>query len=116
MTRFWPGPLTFLLPKKESVPEAVTCGQPTVAIRMPSHPIARELIRLSGVPVAAPSANMSGRPSPTTAQHVFGDMDGRIPCIVDGGSCAVGLESTVIDLNRRYVTIIPAKRHFDSSL
>jgi L-threonylcarbamoyladenylate synthase len=102
MTKFWPGPLTFLLPKSDKVPESVTCGQPTVAVRMPSHPVARELIRLSGVPIAAPSANLSGRPSPTSAEHVLTDLGGRIPCIIDGGSCAVGLESTVVDLNRKY--------------
>jgi L-threonylcarbamoyladenylate synthase len=102
MDAFWPGPLTLLLPKKSVVPEEVTCGQPTVAIRMPSHPIAVKLIHLSQKPIAAPSANLSGRPSPTTAQHVFDDLNGRVQCILDGGACEVGLESTVVDVNRRY--------------
>ena len=102
MDEFWPGALTLLLPKKSVVPEEVTCGQPTVAIRMPSHPIAHKLIHLSQRPIAAPSANLSGRPSPTTAQHVLTDLQGRLHCILDGGSCDVGLESTVVDVNRRY--------------
>lgn len=102
MDAFWPGPLTLLLPKQSVVPEAVTCGQPTVAIRMPSHPVAHKLIHLANRPIAAPSANLSGRPSPTTAQHVFTDLNGRLPCILDGGACDVGLESTVVDVNRRY--------------
>lgn len=102
MDAFWPGALTLLLPKKSIVPETVTCGQPTVAIRMPSHPIAHKLIHLSQRPIAAPSANLSGRPSPTTAQHVLHDLDGRLECILDGGACEVGLESTVVDVNRRY--------------
>lgn len=102
MDTFWPGPLTLLLPKKPVVPESVTCGQPTVAIRMPSHPIAHKLIHLSQRPIAAPSANLSGRPSPTRADHVLHDLNGRLHCILDGGSCDVGLESTVVDVNRRY--------------
>lgn len=93
---FWPGPLTMVLPKRDCIPEVTSGGLSTVGIRMPSHPAARELIRLSGCPVAAPSANRSGRPSPTTAGHVLEDMDGRIAGIVDGGSCEVGVESTVI--------------------
>lgn len=100
MDAFWPGPLTLLLPKQSVVPEAVTCGQPTVAIRMPSHPVAHKLIHLAQRPIAAPSANLSGRPSPTTAQHVFTDLNGRLQCILDGGACDVGLESTVVDVNR----------------
>lgn len=95
---FWPGPLTMLFPKKSTIPDVVTAGLPTVAIRMPSHPIASALLKTAGLPVAAPSANRSGRPSPTTAQHVLDDMNGRIPLIIDGGSCDVGLESTVLDL------------------
>jgi len=98
MEAFWPGPLTVVLPKKPGVPGEVTAGLETVAVRMPDHPVARELIRLAGVPVAAPSANRSGRPSPTTAQHVRNDLEGRIDVIVDGGACRVGLESTVLDL------------------
>eukprot|EP01102_Stenamoeba_stenopodia_P021556 TRINITY_DN8722_c0_g1_i1.p1 TRINITY_DN8722_c0_g1~~TRINITY_DN8722_c0_g1_i1.p1 ORF type:complete len:419 (+),score=71.35 TRINITY_DN8722_c0_g1_i1:253-1509(+) len=98
ISKFWPGPLTILFRKSELVPKAVTAGQPTVAIRMPSHPIARRLIELAGVPVAAPSANLSGRPSPTCASHVYSDLAGRIPCIVDGGPTTFGVESTVVDL------------------
>jgi len=101
--RFWPGPLTLLLPKNSNVPAEVTCGQPTIAVRMPSHPIALRLISLSNVPIAAPSANLSGRPSPTSAQHVVHDLTGRCPCIIDGGDCDVGLESTVVDLERRII-------------
>lgn len=95
---FWPGPLTLLFPRKPSVPDVVTAGLPTVAIRMPSHPVARDLLKTSGIPVAAPSANSSGRPSPTTARHVWEDMKGKIPLILDGGPCEIGLESTVVDL------------------
>lgn len=98
MERFWPGPLTLVLPKLPAVPDAVTGGLPTVAVRMPDHPIALALIRAAGVPVAAPSANVSGRPSPTSADHVVEDMAGRIPMIIDGGETGVGLESTVLDL------------------
>lgn len=95
---FWPGPLTLLCIKKPAVPDEVTAGLPTVAVRMPSHPVARELLRTCSLPIAAPSANRSGRPSPTTALHVLEDMKGRIPMIIDGGMCDVGLESTVLDL------------------
>ena len=98
MDAFWPGPLTLIMPRKDAVPNAVTAGLDTVAVRMPSHPVALALLRACGVPVAAPSANRSGKPSPTTARHVFDDMDGRIPLIIDGGSCDVGLESTVLDV------------------
>ncbi|NLF27119.1 MAG: threonylcarbamoyl-AMP synthase [Clostridiales bacterium] len=98
MDAHWPGPLTLIFPKSALVPDRATAGLPTVAVRMPSHPVARRLIRLAGVPVAAPSANRSGRPSPTTAADVLEDMDGRIPLILDGGPCEVGLESTVVDL------------------
>jgi len=100
MDKFWPGPLTILFNKLPHIPDTVTCGQPTVAVRMPSHPIAKRLIELSGLPIAAPSANLSGRPSPTTANHVFQDLKGRIKCIIDGGGCQVGVESTVIDVIR----------------
>ena len=95
---FWPGPLTIILPKGDCIPDAVTCGLDTVAVRMPSHPIARAIIRAAGIPLAAPSANLSGKPSPTTASHVLHDMDGRIDLIVDGGDCSVGVESTVVTL------------------
>ena len=98
MDAFWPGPLTMLFPRKPAVPDVVTAGLPTVAIRMPSHPAAAALLKRCDLPIAAPSANRSGRPSPTTAAHVMEDMDGIIPLIVDGGSCEVGLESTVLDL------------------
>lgn len=95
---YWPGPLTMILPKADCIPDAVSCGLATVAIRMPSHPIARAIIRAAGVPLAAPSANTSGKPSPTTAQHVLRDMDGKIDMIVDGGQSDVGVESTVVTL------------------
>lgn len=95
---FWPGPLTMIFYKKECVPYGTTGGLDTVAVRMPSDEIARELIRQGGGYVAAPSANRSGRPSPTTAQHVYEDMEGRIPLILDGGEVEIGLESTIIDL------------------
>ncbi len=96
--RFMPGPLTVILPKKACVPDSVTGGLSTVAVRCPSHPVARALIRAAGVPVAAPSANRSGAPSPTSAEHVRRDMDGRIDMIIDGGPSEIGLESTVISL------------------
>ena len=93
---FWPGPLTMVLPKQDCIPEVTSGGLSTVGIRMPSHPVARALIRESGCPIAAPSANRSGKPSPTTARHVMDDMNGRIAAILDGGQCSVGVESTVI--------------------
>lgn len=96
--RFWPGPLTMIFPKADCVPYGTTGGLDTVAVRMPSHPAALELIRAAGVPIAAPSANTSGRPSPTEAAHVREDMDGRIDCILDGGAVGIGLESTIVDL------------------
>jgi len=96
--RFWPGPLTMILPKKEIVPDRTTGGLDTVAVRCPDHPVALELIRRAGVPVAAPSGNTSGRPSPTSADHMVEDMWGKIHGIVDGGPCGVGVESTIIDL------------------
>ncbi|MBQ6373090.1 MAG: threonylcarbamoyl-AMP synthase [Clostridia bacterium] len=98
MDACWPGPMTLIFPKSDAVPMAVTAGLDTVAIRFPAHPAAQALIDAAGCPIAAPSANRSGRPSPTTAAHVLEDMDGRIPLILDGGPCAVGLESTVIDV------------------
>ena len=96
--RFWPGPLTIVLPAKECVPKRTTGGLSTVAVRCPDHDAARQIIRLSGVPIAAPSANISGKPSTTTAQHVLHDHDGKIDAIVDGGACRVGVESTIVDL------------------
>lgn len=95
---FWPGPLTMILPKAEKVPYETTGGLNTVAVRFPSHPIARKLIEYGGGFVAAPSANASGKPSPTRAKHVVEDMDGRIEMIVDGGEVGIGLESTIIDM------------------
>ena len=96
--KFWPGPLTMVLPAKEIVPKCTTAGLPTVAVRCPDNAVTREIIRLSGVPVAAPSANLSGKPSTTTAQHVLHDHNGKIAGIVDGGPCRVGVESTIVDL------------------
>ena len=96
---FWPGPLTLVLPAKDIVPKCTTAGLPTVAIRCPDNPVTREIIKLSGVPIAAPSANISGKPSTTTAQHVLHDHDGRIAAVVDGGPCRVGVESTILDLS-----------------
>lgn len=96
--RFWPGPLTMIVPKKKNIPYETSGGLETVGIRMPSHPVMRELIALSG-PIAAPSANISGYPSPTTAQHVMHDMKGKIPAIIDGGVCNFGVESTVISFD-----------------
>lgn len=98
MDTFWPGPLTMIFNKADQVPYEVTAGLETVAVRMPSDKTARLLIQKSGVPIAAPSANRSGRPSPTTAKHVLDDMDGRIPLILDGGACKYGVESTVLSL------------------
>ncbi len=96
--RFWPGPLTMILKRREEIPDAVTAGLDTVGVRCPAHPVCREIIRSAGVPVAAPSGNLSGRPSPTTAAHMMRDMDGRIDALVDGGPCQVGVESTIVDL------------------
>ena len=98
MDAFWPGPLTILCNRKTVIPDQVTAGLPTVAVRMPSHPVARAMLQACDLPVAAPSANSSGRPSPTTAAHVLEDMNGKIPLIIDGGMCDVGVESTVLDL------------------
>jgi L-threonylcarbamoyladenylate synthase len=97
--KFWPGPLTILLPvpKESNISPACTVGQSTFAVRIPSHPVARSLIALADIPLAAPSANASTRPSPTLASHVYTDLQGKIPLILDGGPCAVGVESTVID-------------------
>ncbi|KIL49756.1 L-threonylcarbamoyladenylate synthase [Jeotgalibacillus soli] len=98
MERFWPGPLTIIFPKKQGVfSKKVTAGLETVGIRMPSHPVALQIISASGLPIAAPSANRSGKPSPTTADHVMEDLNGRIAGLVDGGETGVGVESTVVD-------------------
>jgi L-threonylcarbamoyladenylate synthase len=97
MDAFWPGPLTLLLPRSAAVPDAVTAGRPLVGVRMPAHPVALELIRRAGIPIAAPSANTFGHTSPTTAAHVLEDLDGRIDAIVDAGATAHGVESTVLD-------------------
>ena len=96
--KFWPGPLTMILPAKHIVPKRTTGGLDTVGLRCPDCDVTREIIRLSGVPIAAPSANISGKPSTTTAEHVRHDHDGKIPLIVDGGPCRVGVESTIVDL------------------
>ena len=106
MDEFWPGPLTLIYLKSELVPGEVTAGLDTVAIRMPEHKTALALIRAAGVPIAAPSANLSGKPSPTTAEHVLFDMDGRIDMIIDGGECSVGVESTVVSLVGQQPTIL----------
>ena len=96
--KYWPGPLTIVLPARECVPKRTTGGLDTVAVRCPDNDVTREIIRLAGVPLAAPSANISGKPSTTTAQHVLHDHDGRIAAVVDGGPCRVGVESTIVDL------------------
>ncbi len=96
--KFWPGPLTMVLPARDLIPKCTTAGLPTVAVRCPDSKITREIIRLAGVPIAAPSANISGKPSTTTAQHVLHDHDGKIGMIVDDGACRVGVESTIVDL------------------
>ncbi len=97
--RFWPGPLTVALPKQPHIPDIVTGGLSTVGVRMPAHPVALALIKAAGVPIAAPSANLSGRPSPTTAEDVWEDLNGRVDLILDGGETGVGLESTFLDLS-----------------
>lgn len=96
--KFWPGPLTMVLPARDLVPRRTTAGLATVAVRCPENDVTREIIRLAGVPVAAPSANLSGKPSTTTAAHVLHDHDGKIEAVVDGGPSRVGLESTIVDL------------------
>jgi len=105
-SRFWPGPLTLVLPRSAAVPDEVTAGLPSVAIRVPSHPVARALIAAAGIPVAAPSANLFSRPSPTQASHVLEDLNGRIDLIVDGGPTTIGVESTVLDLSRGTPTVL----------
>jgi L-threonylcarbamoyladenylate synthase len=103
---FMPGPLTLIVKKSSLIPDEVTTGLPTVGIRMPSHPVAAELIRRSGCPIAAPSANLSGKPSPTNAHDVAEDMDGRIAGILDGGRCGIGVESTIVDTTTPIPTIL----------
>lgn len=103
---FMPGPLTVVLPKKDIVPDSVTGGINTVAVRCPAHPVARELIKAAGVPVAAPSANLSGSPSPTTAEYVMSDMNGRIAMIIDGGQSEIGVESTVVSIADGICTVL----------
>lgn len=98
INHFWPGPLTLILPKKNNVPSITSANLDTIAVRIPNHPIALKLINKSGVPIAAPSANSSGKPSPTTAEHVQNDLADKVDLILDGGECDVGLESTVLDL------------------
>jgi L-threonylcarbamoyladenylate synthase len=104
--KFWPGPLTLLMPRSELVPDATTAGLATVAIRMPSHPVAYALISEADVPIAAPSANLAGRPSPTTAKHVLDDLSGRIDAVLDGGEVGFGVESTVLDLTTKPPTVL----------
>ncbi|ABV33940.1 MULTISPECIES: L-threonylcarbamoyladenylate synthase [Pseudothermotoga] len=106
MDVFWPGPVTFIFRKKANVPKEVTGGLETVAIRMPSHPVAQVFLRLSGTPVAAPSANLSGKPSPTRAEHVIADLYGSVDVIIDGGETPLGLESTIVDLSRDYPVLL----------
>ncbi|WP_088042006.1 L-threonylcarbamoyladenylate synthase [Bacillus sp. EAC] len=106
MEAFWPGPLTIILKSKENVSKFVTAGLSSVGVRMPDHPVALALIEASELPIAAPSANTSGKPSPTSAKHVFEDLNGRIAGIVDGGSTGVGVESTVIDCTQEVFTIL----------
>ncbi len=96
---FWPGPLTLLLPRTDAIPDSVTAGRPLVGVRIPAHPVAQDLLRAAGIPIAAPSANTFGHISPTTAAHVLADLDGRIDAILDGGPTTVGLESTVAEIN-----------------
>jgi L-threonylcarbamoyladenylate synthase len=104
--RFWPGPLTLVVPRSPLVPDEVTAGLSSVAIRIPSHPVARAIIETARIPVAAPSANLFSRPSPTRAAHVLADLDGRIDLVVDGGAATVGVESTVVDLTRDVPTVL----------
>jgi L-threonylcarbamoyladenylate synthase len=99
MEQFWPGPLTLLFRKSNRIPDIVTAGLPTVGIRMPDHEIARSLIRAAGVPVCAPSANLSTKPSPTNFSHAYDDLNGKIEAIIDGGPCRIGVESTVLDIS-----------------
>jgi L-threonylcarbamoyladenylate synthase len=108
---FMPGPITVIMPKKDTIPLSTTGGLDSVAVRCPSHPVAHEIIKLAGVPVAAPSANLSGKPSPTTADHCIRDLTGRVDVIVDGSECDIGLESTIVKIDRdengdNYLTLL----------
>ena len=112
--KFWPGPLTVILPKSDRIPLITSGGLNTVGIRFPSNKVARELINECGLPLAAPSANLSGSPSPTTAKHVFDDLNGSIPAILNGGSCSVGVESTVISFENDIIRLLrPGKISVD---
>ena len=106
MEHFWPGPLTLIVNKSAIVPDAVSAGLETVAVRFPSNKFAQDFIRACGCPIAAPSANISGRPSPTNAQDVLEDMQGKIAGMLDGGNCGIGLESTVVDTTSAVPTIL----------
>ncbi len=106
MERFWPGPLTLVMKKSKAVPKAVTAGLDSVAIRMPKNKISLELIKESGCPLAAPSANISGKPSPTLAEHVIDDLNGRIDAVIDGGKVDIGIESTVLDMTQEIPQIL----------
>lgn len=103
---FMPGPLTVIMPRRDCIPTSVTGGLDTVAVRCPSHPVANALIRACGVPIAAPSANISGRPSPTSAKYVEEDMMGRVDMIIDGGECEIGLESTIVSIDGESLTLL----------
>lgn len=103
---FMPGPLTVILPKRDTIPSSVTGGLDTVAVRCPAHPVAQRLIQLAGLPIAAPSANLSGKPSPTCAEHVAQDMDGRVDVILDGGESEIGLESTIVKVDGDTLTLL----------
>lgn len=103
---FWPGPLSIIVPRSSRIPDQVTAGLDTVAIRMPSHPVAQAFIRACRLPIAAPSANLSGLPSPTTGIHVWNDLQGKIAAVIDGGPCQVGVESTVVDVTTNVPTIL----------
>jgi len=104
--RFWPGPLTLVMQRAPHVPALASAGLPSIALRMPDHPVALGLVRAAGAPVAAPSANRSGRPSPTTAAHVLADLQGRVELVLDGGPCRVGVESTVVDVRQDPVVLL----------
>lgn len=108
MDAFWPGPLTLLLPRTSTIPDSVTAGRPLVGVRIPAHSVARALLRLCGLPIAAPSANRFGYTSPTTAQHVLDDLDGRIAAVLDGGPSAVGVESTVLEVQEEQLIVYRA--------
>ncbi|OLR55881.1 threonylcarbamoyl-AMP synthase [Hornefia porci] len=120
MDRFWPGPMTMIVPRGEYIPYVTTGNLETVGVRMPENEVARELIRRSGCVIAAPSANLSGRPSPTTAQHVIDDLDGRIDAVIQSGPCRIGIESTVIDMTGKIPMILRpgyiTKKDFEEAL